>query len=185
VFSRSVCGARCWIACAALVSLVAIGPAAYAESLNANQLKAAYLYNFARYVEWPGDAHASERSSLKIGVVGSSAVSALLKKTVQGKSVGSRGLEVVDFETASAGRESHILFVAGDLSSAELDETIEQLSGASVFVVADDGAFAEKGGVANFFIADQRVRFTLNKSAAARARLKVSSKLLRLAELVE
>ncbi|MDP6977053.1 MAG: YfiR family protein [Myxococcota bacterium] len=170
-------------------SLVGVGASstgvAFADSLNADQLKAAYLFNFARYVEWPGDAHVSKTSALRIGVVGSEAVSDLLRKTVKGKSVGSRRLEVMDFEAASEGRETHILFVAGDLSSGDIDATLQELGGTSTFVVADDESFAKKGGTANFFMADQRVRFAINKAAVKQAGLKVSSKLLRLAELVD
>ncbi len=158
---------------------------AFAESLNADQLKAAYLFNFARYVEWPGDAHFSKTSALKIGVVGSKAVSNLLRKTVKGKLVGARELEVIDFDAAAGGRDAHILFVAGDLSRGEIEETLLELDGTTVFVVADDESFARKGGTANFFMADQRVRFAINKDAAKQAGLKVSSKLLRLAELVD
>ncbi len=192
VFSRSrSCAWR--VATSALVSALALGlvsgialaRVANAEKLNADQLKAAYLYNFARYVEWPGDAHASGDSPVKIGVVGSSAVSSLLKKTVEGKSVGSRKLEVVELDAAAEGRDSHILFVAGELSADDLESTVSELSGTPVFVIADDENFARKGGVANFFVADQRVRFAINKGAAEKSRLKVSSKLLRLAELVD
>lgn len=168
---------------AALAASLAMG--ASAESLNADQLKAAYLFNFARYVEWPSEAHDSPKSSLRIGVVGSSAVSALLKKTVKGKSVGPRNLEVSELDAPAQGREHHILFVAGTLSPDEREDVLAELDGTPVFVVADDDSFAKRGGIANFFVADQRVRFAINKSAAERAGLKVSSKLLRLAELVE
>lgn len=155
------------------------------ETLDETQLKAAYLYNFARYVEWPDSAHASANSELEIGVIGDGRVLALLKKTVVGKTIGERGLRVVNFESSSQGRKSHILFVAGKRSAAELERTIQTLKGTHVFVVAEAEGFAERGGIANFIVADSRVRFAINKNAAREAGLKVSSKLLRLAELVD
>lgn len=168
-----------------IISLLSITAPAGSETLDENQLKAAYLYNFARYVEWPDSAHASSNSALEIGVVGSSAIAALLKKTVVGKRVGGRSLRVVDFNSPSEGRRSHILFVAGEHSAAELRQTIEDLMGAHAFVVAEAAGFAKRGGIANFIVADNRVRFAINENAAKKAGLKVSSKLLRLAELVE
>lgn len=168
----------------ALFSLLASTQAA-SGSLDANQLKAAYLYNFARYVEWPKTAHASSDSALEIGVVGNTAISDLLEKTVKGKTIGDRNLRVVRFDSALDAKSSHILFVAGDRSEKELKAAIEGLAGTHVFVVADADGFAKDGGIANFIISDSRVKFAINKNAANRAGLKVSSKLLRLAELVD
>lgn len=168
----------------ALCSLLQVTQAS-AGSLDENQLKAAYLYNFARYVEWPKDAHASSDSALEIGVVGSTAVSDLLKKTVKGKTIGDRNLKVVRFDSAVDAKTSHILFVAGDRSADELKAAIKGLAGTHVFVVADADGFAKDGGIANFIISDSRVKFAINENAAKKAGLKVSSKLLRLAELVD
>lgn len=153
--------------------------------LDENQLKAAYLFNFARYVEWPSDAHTSPTSALKIGVIGGGTVSELLRKTVEGKTVGTRALQVIDFSSPSDARNSHILFVPGKRSADEIRKTISQLKGTHVFVVADASDFAKHGGIANFIVAESRVRFAINKGAADEAGLKVSSKLLRLAELVD
>lgn len=169
----------------AILCVVLLAAPAGSGSLDENQLKAAYLYNFARYVEWPDSAHATASSALEIGVVGDGPVSELLKKTVIGKRVGERSLRVVNFKSSSQGRKSHILFVAGQHSGAELERTIANLKGTHVFVVAEAAGFAKRGGIANFIVADSRVRFAINQKAAEKAGLKVSSKLLRLAELVD
>ena len=177
--------------CTALgtVSLILVaglfGVEASSEGLDENQLKAAYLYNFARYVEWPSSAHESKGSSLEIGVVGGGPVSDLLKKTVVGKKVGDRQLRVVDVLSPKDARNSHILFIPGDSSAADQKQVVEDLKGTHVFVVGDSDNFAKRGGIANFIVSDSRVKFAINKTAATRAGLKVSSKLLRLAELVE
>jgi hypothetical protein len=156
-----------------------------AAGLDENQVKAAYLFNFARYVEWPSGAHSSPTSALMIGVVGGGTVSDLLRKTVDGKTVGDRKLKVIEYASPSDARASHILFVPGARSVDQILKTIRDLKGTHVFAVADADGFAKHGGVANFIVAENRVRFAINKSAAEKAGLKVSSKLLRLADLVE
>ena len=171
--------------CVAAVVGFACSTPVEAAGLDENQVKAAYLFNFARYVEWPSTAHTSSTSALEIGVVGGGVVSDLLKKTVAGKTVRARSLQVVNFQSPADARSSHILFVPGDLSSEELLQILDQLKGTHVFVVADAAGFAQHGGIANFIVAGSRVRFAINKNAAEEAGLKVSSKLLRLAELVE
>lgn len=171
--------------CIATLVFLAVSTAVGAAGLDENQLKAAYLFNFARYVEWPSTAHTSPTSALEIGVVGGGTVSDLLKKTVLGKKVRNRTLRVVNFKSSADARKSHILFVPGSLSAEELRRIIADLKGTHVFVVADSAKFAQFGGIANFIVAESRVRFAINENAAKSAGLKVSSKLLRLAELVE
>ena len=171
--------------CLLLAITVFANSPAGSEGLDENQVKAAYLFNFARYVERPQSAFDSQSSSIEIGVVGGGTVSKLLKKTVIGKKVGNRPLRVLDFASPSEGRDSHILFVPGDADGSDLKQIVDDLEGTHAFVVADADGFARKGGIANFIVSDQRVRFAINESAAKRAGLKVSSKLLRLAELVD
>lgn len=181
-------GVRTFSTCLLLLALSGLhllDATALAGGLDENQLKAAYLYNFARYVEWPGESHDSSGSALQIGVVGGGEVSDLLKKTVAGKTVGDRKLNVVDLPSYNDGRNSHILFIPGETSAVEMNRLLEDLKGTHVFVVADADGFAKRGGIANFIVSDSRVKFAINQDAATRAGLKVSSKLLRLAELVE
>ena len=179
---------RSYAACFVGLSLLLLGlvtTQAFAEGLDENQLKAAYLYNFARYVEWPKESHDSMGSSLEIGVVGGGAVSELLQKTVIGKKVGNRQLHVVDVKSHTDARSSHILFIPGKSGGDEQKQIVKDMEGTHVFVVADDAKFADRGGIANFIVTDSRVKFAINKRAAKNAGLKVSSKLLRLAELVD
>ncbi len=181
---------RVFSACLALAvcfssSTLSAVASAGSPTLNEDQLKAAYLYNFARYVRWPDTAHESSGSALEIGVVGGGAVSELLKKTVVGKKIEGRDLRVVDLSSPVGGRRVHILFIAGERDLEELEQVIADLIGTPVFAVSDVSGFAERGGIANFIAAKNRVRFVINKSAAKKAGLKVSSKLLRLADLVE
>lgn len=183
----SRCGARARVlgTCLLFALTVFASSPAGSEGLDENQVKAAYLFNFARYVEWPRSAFDSKSSSIEIGVVGGGTIFHLLKKTVVGKKVGNRTLRVLDFASPSEGRDSHILFVPGDADGSDLKQIVDDLEGTHAFVVADADGFAKKGGIANFIVSDQRVKFAINERAAKRAGLKVSSKLLRLAELVD
>lgn len=166
---------------AVCVGLGLVVPTAGAQSED--QVMAAFLYNFARYVEWPKAAFDLEDMPVKICMLNSRAFGEVVSQTVSGKSVGER--EVVVAQTSSlrdlAG--CHILFVGSD-DFANQAETIAALRDRSIFSVSDREGFASAGGIANFFRADNRVRFEINPAAAQKAGLKVSSKLLRLAKLV-
>lgn len=175
-------------ACLVALSLLLLGlvtTRASAEGLDENQLKAAYLFNFARYVEWPKESHDSKGSSLEIGVVGGGAVSELLLNTVSGKKVGNRQLHGVDVRSHTDDRSSHILFIPGKFGADEQKQVVKDMEGTHVFVVADAAKFAERAGIANFIVSGSRLKFAINKRAAKNAGLKVNSKRLRLAELAD
>jgi hypothetical protein len=149
-----------------------------------DQIKAAYLLHFARYVEWPESAFSSRKSPVQICMLESDGFHSVVASTVVDKIVGSRSVEVVIVENAATATSCHILFV-GDLGKESLEEVLTSLGDASVFSVGNDPDFARRGGVANFFRASNKIRFAINRGAASSAGLKISSRLLRLAKLVE
>jgi hypothetical protein len=162
--------------------LIAVAPAFGAQSED--QVKAAFLFNFARYVEWPVDAFADASQAVRICMLGTDGFAQVVSRAVSGKSVGDRAVEVDlpgDLESLAG---CHILYV-GDRVEAGPREIADRVGGASVFTVADRAGFARGGGVANFIRADNRIRFEINPGAAKRAGLKISSRLLRLAKVVE
>jgi hypothetical protein len=148
-----------------------------------DEIKAAFLLNFARYVEWPENAFSSPESPVRICMLDSAGFQSVVSSTVAGKTVGPREVAVVDVASAGAASNCHILFIGSDNLAAQ--SIVGPLGGAAVFTVANDEGFAERGGVANFFRADNRIRFEINPNAAQSAGLKISSRLLRLAQLVE
>lgn len=156
-----------------------------AEAVREHDVKAAFLYNFASFIDWPATAFATPASPLVIGIVGEDPFGPMLDELVAGERVHGRTFEVRRF--AGGDREGyeacHILFVSS--SEARLWRSIAQrLRGRPVLTVADLPGFTEDGGAIGFTTVG-RVRFTINTSALEAARLTASSKLLRLARVTE
>jgi hypothetical protein len=164
------------------VSSFVIAPRANAQSED--QVMAAFLFNFARYVEWPKDAFDDRRSPVKICVLGADEFADVVLKTVSGKSIDKRSVAVRPIPNFDPSGDCHILFI-GRRSTASHADAVVALRGQSVFSVADQEGFASAGGIANFLRADNRVRFEINPTAARKVGLKISSRLLRLAKVVE
>jgi hypothetical protein len=144
-------------------------------------IKAAYLYNFAMFVEWPADAFASSESPIVIGVVGSDPFGWALDRTVQDKRIGKRRIVVERLTPTQDPRHAHIVFV-GDADNARLNDLNDRLKGASTLVVTDDQA-GQRSAIA-FVVTDNKVGFEVNLEPARRARVTISSKLLTLARTV-
>lgn len=167
-------------ACAFLIGSLLPVRAARAESEEA--VKAAFLFNFARYVEWREGSFSSESAPIQICVAGNGSFEAILATAVAGRSVGKRRVEVRAI-TGLDGADRCQLFYFDEKSGLASDVVVSTLGQHSVFTIADGTGFAAKGGVANFVLVDQKVRFEINPKAAQRAGLKISSSLLRLAKL--
>jgi hypothetical protein len=147
------------------------------------QVKAAFLYNFVKFVDWPSDSFPSESAPLQICILGQYPLGLELENLTRGKMVNSRSLEINHISSLQRAKTCQLLFV----SSSERRRTREILAameGASVLTVGDEEGFARAGGVINFVFESDKVRFEVNMDAAKRARLKISAKLLVLAKLV-
>jgi hypothetical protein len=164
------------------LALVMLG-AAPLHAQSEDEIKAAFLLNFARYVEWPESAFSDSDAPVRICMLGSDGFDRVAADIVEGKTVGPRPVEVVAVAGAKAATSCHILFV--ESSSISTRDVVASLRQASVFTVGSDEGFAKQGGIANFYRAGKRIRFEINPGAAEGAGLKISSRLLRLAQLVE
>jgi hypothetical protein len=163
-----------------LVLALALPGAVVAAQELEYQLKAAFLFNFVKFVEWPAEAFAGERSPLTICVYGADPFGDTLDNVVRGETVGERGLIVQRPESPGELRDCHVLFVSRS-EKERMPEILSHVEGAPVLTVADTDGFLKAGGIINFVLEDNKVRFLINPEAAERNRLKVSSKLLRLA----
>jgi hypothetical protein len=174
---------RVWAATAfAATALAATSAPARPQGATADEVKAAFLFNFAKFVEWPVDA-APSGAPLTIGVVASDGIEELLRMTVRGKVINGRTLIVKRLTIADDVRAVHLLFV-GAHEKARVGELLKRVDGISVLTVSDSDRFCQSGGVIGLLMDDSRVRFDVNLDAADRGRLKVSSKLLALARVV-
>ncbi len=144
------------------------------------QLKAAFLFNFAKFVDWPSDAFPERDSPLIIGVLGEDPFGDDLKETVRNKLVSGHPLSVKATNSVAEARKCHILFISTS-ENRRLRQLLDGIRDASVLTVGESEQFLDDGGIIKFSIQGQKIRFEINPAAAKRAGLKISSKLLSLA----
>lgn len=147
------------------------------------ELKAAFLYNFARFAEWPPSAFAGPNEPIVICVLGRDPFGPILDDTVRGKSLGPRRFDVRRIATAAKADGCHIVFIAAS-ELGELDAVLAALRGKPVMTVADIEDAARRGAVLSFALRNGRVRFIINDNAAKRAGLVLSSQLIKVASAV-
>jgi hypothetical protein len=167
---------------ALVMLLLGIG---YAQSSTAGeyQVKAAFLYNFAKFVEWPASSFRDGTAPFQICVMGRDPFGEGLLNITREKTVNGRRLEVDTVADLEHARSCHILFVASS-AKMPMQQIIEGLRGASVLTVGDTKGFAEQGGMIDFVLQDDRVQFDVSRTAVEQAGLKISSKLLSVAKVV-
>lgn len=169
----------------AVVVIVALPLAvALAQAYNETEVKAAFLYHFTGYVEYPPDAFANPNAPFVIGVLGKDSILDALQNAVRGKNVRGRPVVVKQVSIGQELRDCHILFVP-EAQAANLLRVQGILGDAPVLLVGESKDFAARGGMIGFFVEQNRVRFEINPEATRRARLTVSSKLLSLARIVK
>jgi hypothetical protein len=161
------------------VCLLALAVPASAQAPEYD-LKAAFLFNFAKFVEWPASAFSSARAPLTICVYGEDPFGSTLDTVVQGERVGERSLLVQRPDSLDDLGECHVLFVCRS-EKDRLAEVMTQIEGKPVLTVADTDGFLRAGGVINFILEGSKVRFLIGQEAAERSGLQISSKLMRLA----
>jgi len=140
-----------------------------------SQVKAAFLFNFASFVKWPGTAD----GPVVIGIAGDDAFAQLVTETVRGRNVNGRGFETRRLTGADDPAGCHILFVAV-MRPHDATELMHRVRGA-VLTVGETAQFLRDGGMVRFYIENKKVRFQINQKNAETAGLKISSQLLALA----
>lgn len=146
------------------------------------EIKAAFLYNFAKFVEWPEDAFAASDGALVVGVLGDDPFGSLLERSLAGKTVHDHPLVIRRFaRIADVQRQQCHLMFAALADARELQSAVRALGGRPVLIVGDSEGFIERGGMIGFVMDDQKLRFEVNLDAVEAANLRVSSQLLKLA----
>lgn len=148
------------------------------------QIKAAYLYKFSAYVEWPPSTFAQADTPITIGVVGADALVAALNHLKQGTSASGRGIKIKQLKPAESLAGVHILFVGG-LENRELKRLMEGIQSQPVLTVTDAPGALDTGSAINFVPIDDRIRFEVSLAHAERSGLKISARLLSVAHKVE
>ncbi len=167
------------------VCIVAAGTSpSYGQSAREYQIKAAFLYNFTKYVSWPASKFADEDTPLSLCVIGQDPFGPVLEETITGKTFKGRAILINRLQAIDDLKQCHLLFV----SSSEQDRVAQitsSASGAGVLTTGDMDRFTNQGGVIKLTKQRNKVRFEINRTAADRAGLTISSRLLKLATIVE
>ena len=144
------------------------------------QVKAVFLFNFAQFVSWP--SREAPDAPFVIGILGDDPFGSYLDETVRGEKVNNRSLSIERFHHGAEPRNCHILFI----SQSERDragQIVSNLRGRSILTVSDIEGFAGLGGMVELFTEKTKIRMRINLDAVKAGNLKISSKLLRVAEL--
>ncbi len=176
-----ICDRFAFLVAICLVAL--LGHPARAQDASEYQVKAAFLCQFTKFVEWPSGAFADANSPFVIGVVGKDPFGAILERAIDGKSVDGRSFVIRRFSQVADVQPCHLLFVC-ESDRDQVSRILARLGHSNTLTVGDFDQFIQRGGTVNFFIEDSRVRFEINPDAADSAGLKISSKLLHLARVV-
>ena len=147
------------------------------------QVKALFLVNFARYIDWPPQTFASPADPINICVLGRNPFGNTLEQAISGKTVDGRTLAVHQVSESESGRNCQILFVSA-VERKRFLAVSKSLRELAVLTVGEEPQFTSEGGVISFKVEDGKIRFEINVEAAAQGHLHISSKLLNLAQIV-
>ena len=150
-------------------------------------VKAGYLYNFGRFVDWPSESFERGNSPFVIGIVGKDPIGEILEEAVTRRLIRGRKATVRRLRRKASAedlRACHILLVTHS-ARGESERILSLLNGASVLTVGDDEHFARNGGVVGFRLENSRLALDLNLDAAARAQLEISAQLKQVARIVK
>ncbi len=148
-----------------------------------HQLKAAFIYNFTKFVEWPPKNFPDPNSPIVIGVVGKCPVYDEITRVVKDRKLNGREFAVRIIDTPEAARSVNLLFFCAS-EDGRLAEFLSAPLGANILTVGESEQFARQGGVINFLMEGYKIRFDIDMLGAERAGLKVSAQLQKLARTV-
>ena len=152
--------------------------------MKESQVKALFLFNFAKYVDWPPAVFHGTNAPIIIGLSGEDRFGDVLKKMVEGKRVSGRQILIQPIEKDGDLGKCQILFIS-DSEKNRLSEILDKIKTLPVLTVGETDQFVELGGVINFVKKEGKVRLEINLEAARQARLEISAQLLRVADVVK
>jgi YfiR/HmsC-like len=148
------------------------------------QIKAAFIYNFARFIDWPTQAFSSDTSPMIIGVLGKNVFGDSIQQIISGRSIQGHPLEFKEFSSVTDVTNCQVLFISPS-EKDHLSKILNHLGNTNILTVSEPDNFLDEGGMIRLFIVEDKVRFEINNQAAKKAGLTISSKLLSLAIKVQ
>lgn len=146
-------------------------------------LKAAFIYNFTKFIEWPVESVPADKKTITIGIVGSDPFGDAIKN-VEGKSVKDRTIVIKRFANAKSIEACDLLFVPAGEKDA-LASITKDVKVKNALIVGEHNGAATRGAIIGFYVEDKKLRFEINADAASASGFKVSSQLLKLAKIVK
>lgn len=146
------------------------------------QIKAAFLFNFTQFVEWPPVAFPETGTAMVIGILGENPFGKYLDEMISGEAANGHPLEIQQYKNVNEIKTCHILFI--NLPQAKMKEALTALKGQSILTVSDDNNFIQMGGMIRFVTRKNKIQIQIEPERAKNAGLMISSKLLNVAEIV-
>jgi hypothetical protein len=174
---------RAWVLAGALLLLPFVSlPVAAQTHPTEFQVKAAYVYNFGKFVRWPAASNPGA-ASFKICVLGKDPFATVLEATVAGESIDRKSITVKKVSNLQESSQCNILFISSS-EETRLKSVLAATQHLSILTVSDIPRFAERGGVIGFVVQEDKIRFEVNLGAAEQSHLALSSELLKVASHV-
>lgn len=163
-----------------LAWLLPCAGAAIAQQAQEHEVKAAFLFKFPAFVEWPAERFAGPQAPFVIALVGAPEIARELQQLAQGRLVNGRPLVVLAPKGGEPVAGAHAIFV-GSAEAARLAQIARNPANAGALLVSESPGGLAQGAMINFVVSDARVRFEVAPQAAERAQLRISSRLLAVA----
>ena len=154
------------------------------QVFNEYQVKAAFVYTFAKFVEWPPQTFSSPSAAITICILGDDPFGGFLDDTVKGKTLDDRPLAIYRLTGLPTGQECKILFIAAS-EGRRIQALLASLAPLGILTVGDTPDFAAQGGIIGLRLDGERIRLTVNLTAAERAKVRISSRVLSLATIIK
>lgn len=171
---------RVWLIAFALLCLGNLS----ARALNEYEVKAAFLFNFAKFVEWPPRVFPEASSPIIFGILGEDPFDGPVMTKIGQETIKGRSIKIEHYKAGDDFAGCHLLFISRS-AAGQVKDVLERAKGRSLLTVSEIEDFMTEGGMINFVLVDRSVRFDINAKAIQTAGLKVSSKLLAVARSVE
>jgi hypothetical protein len=165
------------------MAILALGEAAGQTASGEYEVKAAFLFHFAQFVEWPGEAFKAADSPIEYCTLGEDPFGGALDASLKGKLVGARPMRVRHLKQVREIQDCHVLFIGAEEKKA-ISAALASVEGSATLTVGESEHFAQDGGMIGFCLEENKIRFEVNLTAAEHAKLKISARLLALAKSV-
>jgi hypothetical protein len=171
--------------CLICFAMVVQGRAQAGDTADSSEylIKAGFIYNFANLMQWPANAFSKTDSPIVIGVLGADTFGGTLDQVLGGKKVNGRSFIVKHLKWGMDLKDCNIVFVSSS-ETVHLEEIFLLVKGLPILTIGESPNFARRGGIINFIVVDDKIRFEVNVEAAKQVDISISSRLLALAKIV-